>query len=58
MATKHNVAKRGHMSQPAEGYYVDCTCGRTGGLQHTKEQASEDHRKHKAEAQAAEASEQ
>jgi len=42
----HAIIKRGQMHQPGEGHYVDCRCGRHGGLFVTKEQATADHRKH------------
>jgi hypothetical protein len=46
MKAQHAIAKRGYMSQPATGHYVDCRCGRTGGLFRTKEEATADHRAH------------
>lgn len=50
MKAKHAIIKRGHMHEPAEGHYVDCRCGRIGGLFRTKEEATRDHYKHVEEA--------
>lgn len=43
---QHKVKKRGHMAQPAEGFYVDCVCGRAGALRKTKELALADYKSH------------
>ncbi len=48
MKREHAIKKRAYMSQPASGHYVDCRCGRTGGLKPTAQEAQEDYDAHLA----------